>query len=75
MSGKKGYIIFGAGYEGRNILKALGRDRVCYFCDNSQSGEVLGVQVIDFATLREVHMDYDVILGVQKKTAIEQISE
>lgn len=75
MFDKKGYIIFGAGYEGRNILNALGRNRVCFFCDNIQRGEVLGVPVIDFAKLREIHLDYNVILGVQKKMAIEQISE
>lgn len=69
------YIIFGAGFEGRNILNALGNERVSYFCDNKARGDVDGVPIIDFNQLLEIYKDFNVILGVQKKNAREQIGK
>ncbi len=75
MPKKKGYIIFGAGYEGKNILNALGNDRVVFFCDNAIQGDVCGISVIDFNRLKEIYTDYEVIIGVQRKEAREQIEK
>ncbi len=67
------YIIFGAGYEGKNILKALGNERVCCFCDNYIQGKICDIPVINFEELKRNYRNCTVILGVQKKKAREQI--
>ncbi len=63
------YILFGAGKDGRYLLKLLGKERVAYFCDNDtslQGLDVDGVKVLSYDNLRKVHEMYSVVIASRK---------
>ncbi len=74
---KKLFIIFGAGHDGKILLKLLGKERVAYFCDNSKSlhgKKVSGVSVISYENVKKIYSDYIVVVATRKTKNVLQIA-
>ncbi len=73
--GKK-YILFGAGYWGRQALKFFGKEKVLCFCDNNQRGiEIDGIKVIGPESLPEVERQGEVVITPVSYRQVIEISE
>ncbi len=69
------YILFGAGTVGKRILNMLGDEKVAYFCDSKMTNEYVdGIRVISKEQLLDLHAGYTVVVSVEKKEAVEEIS-
>ena len=72
------YIIFGAGKNGRELAKHLGREKVLCFCDNNTEligGQIDGFEVIDPYKLHTLK-NYKVIISNNEASLIRnQLSE
>ena len=71
----KKYILYGAGVCGRRAMRELGKNNVAYFCDNQEKNKVEGIDVISIEKLKKIHNDFTVVVSVEKKEAIEQITK
>lgn len=61
----KKIILFGAGKIGKHFLDIVGSEAVYAFCDNFLAGrELYGKKVISFDELKQIFLDYDIILSV-----------
>lgn len=66
---KKDCIIFGAGEEGKQALKLLGKERVQYFADNNldlQGKKIDKIEIISYEKLKKVCSKYHIIIATQK---------
>jgi len=69
----KKVIIFGCGDNGIQMLNRLPPNSVAYFCDNNSvkvGKNILGIEVISFNKLKQIHNDYDIIVSPQKNEEI-----
>lgn len=63
-------ILFGAGQYGKRALAYYGKERVCYFVDNSKEkvGEKIeGVSVISFDKLKDIYKNYEIVVTVDAR--------
>lgn len=69
---EKKIILFGAGKIGKQYLEVLGYNKVFAFCDNNFSGQtVYGKKVISYEELKQIYLEYVVILSVGSKNMHE----
>lgn len=74
----KKYILFGAGHDGRGVLKLLGKSAVAYFCDNNPNAfgeEIDGVKVIPYEELKKCHVAYTVVITTRKVNFALEIAQ
>lgn len=70
------YILFGAGNVGKRVLNCIGKEKVVCFVDNSKVDlKIEGVKVISVEELKRIHPKYTVIISVEKRSALNEISE
>lgn len=72
----KKLIIFGAGHNGRNLLKKFRQNSVDYYCDNDINKigkEVYGIPIISFEHMVKIHYKFDIILSVDSEEMKEQL--
>lgn len=68
------YILFGAGAIGEGILKLIGEQNVYCFADNSmdkQGREFCGKRVISYDGLKQISMDYNVLVTAPRRASTE----
>lgn len=72
----KKIIIFGAGQNGRNLLKIFRFNQIEYFCDNDKNKigkSIYGIPIISFEYMKEISKDYDIILSVISEEMKDQL--
>ncbi len=58
------YIIFCAGWCGKEALFYYGRKNVACFCDNYKFGHMfMGIEIIDFDRLVKIHGNYKIVIA------------
>ena len=58
------YIIFCAGWCGKEALSYYGRKNVACFCDNYKFGHMfMGIEIIDFDRLVKIHGNYKIVIA------------
>lgn len=68
-------IIFGAGYNGRKLLKIMGKDNISYFTDNNQDlwgKQIGGISIIPPQRLKELS-EYTIVLSVNNDAIRKQL--
>lgn len=69
------YVIWGAGYRGKKLIKILGCNRIIAFIDSNPKkiGELLdGIPVISFDTYKEKYKEYFIIISIVDYKDVEK---